>query len=171
MRSSRSANRRNFVSQPADDYVQKFTKEIDRGRVFTAESIMHTGDSVIREDCNWNAAMRAFNGSRNGCLFVLNQIGQPVGYLLENDMGDPAISGDGSILNAMTTEFPRVSPDQRLADIYAQCNSDAPLAVVDEQDRFLGQVSVRDIVGQLAAGGTIPTGSPATTVKADVHDE
>ena len=51
-----------LVSQPADDYVQKFTQEIDRGRVFTAESIMHTGESVIREDGNWDAASRAFNG-------------------------------------------------------------------------------------------------------------
>jgi len=160
-----------LVSQPADDYVQKFTQEIDRGRVFTAESIMHTGESVIREDGNWDAASRAFNGSQNDCLFVLNQTGQPVGYLLENDVGDPSMAGDKPIQNAMATVFPRVSPHQRLADIYAQCSSEAPMAVVDEQGLFLGRVSIRDIVGQLAASGSTPASSAAATVKLDSHDE
>ena len=107
-----------LVSQPADDYVHKFTKEIDRGRVFTAESIMRGGDAVIPEDGTWDAAMRAFNKSKNGCLFVLDDGGQPVGFLLENDMRGPGTTNDSPIGQAMATEFPRVTPDQRLADMY-----------------------------------------------------
>ena len=159
-----------LVSRPADDYVQKFTKEIDRGRVFTAASIMHTGEPVIRDDGNLDAAVHAFNGSQNGCLFVLNQTGEPVGYLVENDIGDPAMAGDRSTRQVMATEFPRVAPDQHLADIYAQCGSDAPLAVVDEQGLFLGRVSVRDIVGQLASEGGTPAGSVATPAAPESHN-
>ena len=154
-----------LVSRPADEYVRKFTKEIDRGRVFTAESIMRTGEPAVRENGGWDAAARAFNGSPDGCLFVLNQAGEPVGYLLESDIGGSATADGRPIRQAMATEFPRVAPDQRLADIYAQCSSDAPLAVVDEQGRFLGQVSVRDIVARLAAEPGAPAGSEAATAE------
>ena len=39
------------------------------------------------------------------------------------------------------------------------------MAVVDEQGRFLGQVSVRDIVGRLAAEPGAPAGAAAATVE------
>ena len=139
-----------LVARPADDYVANFTSEIDRGRVFTAQSIMKAGDHSLREDSTCDAASRALNGSGQSYVFVLNGVGQPVGYVDERHIrGEDA--GARPISTAMATDFPRVSPDRHLADIYSYCDTDAPLAVVDVDDgRFLGYVSSRDILVNLA---------------------
>ena len=160
-----------LVSRPANDYVQKFTNEIDLGRVFTVESIMRPDEAVIRDDCNWAAALRAFDGSQNRCLFVVDQTDQPVGYLREDDIVEPGTSGERPVREAMTTAFPRVSPGQRLADIYEECDSDAPMAVVDEQGRFLGQVSARHVLSQLATGRSAPDSSASAAAESDFHNE
>jgi glycine betaine/proline transport system ATP-binding protein len=139
-----------LVARPADEYVVNFTSEIDRGRVFTAGSVMNSSGQAVGEDSDCAAAARAFNGPGRGCVFVINRAGQPIGYLHERDVG--GTKGDSrSVVTAMATDFPRVSPDRRLADIYSYCDTDAPLAVVDDGDgRYLGHVSARDILVTLA---------------------
>lgn len=139
-----------LVARPADDYVVNFTKEIDRGRVFTAESVMKAGDDAVREDCTCDIASRAFNGSGRGCVFVLNGDGQPVGYVQKGDVGGPG-AGGRPVSESMATEFQRVAPDRHLADIYSHFDTDAPLAVVNDEGRFLGFVTPRDILVKLAS--------------------
>jgi len=139
-----------LVARPANDYVVSFTSEIDRGRVFTAGEVMRAEGQAVGEDSDCAAASSVFNGSGRGCVFVLNGAGQPIGYLREGDVAS-ADGGGRPVSTAMTTEFPRVSPHRHLADIYSYCDTDAPLAVVDENDgRFLGYVSPRDILATLA---------------------
>ena len=162
-----------LVARPADDYVANFTSEIDRGRVFTAQSIMKAGDHSLREDSTCDAASRALNGSGQSYVFVLNGVGQPVGYVDERHIrGEDA--GDRPISTAMATDFPRVSPDRHLADIYSYCDTDAPLAVVDVDDgRFLGYVSSRDILVNLACSRSEGDDSrkDATSLATSVQEE
>jgi glycine betaine/proline transport system ATP-binding protein len=161
-----------LVSRPADDYVVNFTSEIDRGRVFTAQSVMRTAENAVGEECTCSVASRAFNGSGRDCVFVLNGVGQPVGYVREGDMGNRDGGSDRPVSKAMATEFPRISPDHRLAEIYTYCDTDAPLAVVDDDDgRFLGYVSARDILVQLAATRTTAPEPETATMAAEPDHE
>jgi len=150
-----------LVARPADDYVVNFTNDIDRGRVFTAGTVMRSEGQSISEDSDCATASRAFNGLGLNCVFVLNGDGQPVGYLRERDVGGTEDLGR-PVATAMATEFPCVSPDHHLADIYAYCDTDAPLAVVDDGNgRFLGYVSAQDILLTLAATGREEGEEPA----------
>lgn len=154
-----------LVANPIDDYVVSFTSEIDRGRVFAAKAIMRADTHTVRDDAIHDSLSRAFNGTDRGCLFVLNGAGQPVGYLRKDDPTIRSADGGRPVSASMATEFPRISPEQRLADIYSFCDTDAPLAVVDDDSgRFLGYVSARDILVKLAASRTRPPDPTAATM-------
>ncbi len=155
-----------IVASPIDDYVVSFTSEIDRGRVFAAKAVMRAETPTVRDDALHDSLSRTLNGTDRGCLFVLNGAGQPVGYLREDDPAIRDADGDRPVSASMATEFPRISPEQRLAEIYSFCDTDAPLAVVDDDSgRFLGYVSARDILVKLAASRTKPR-EPATATMA-----
>ena len=140
------------VAHPADHYVANFTGEIDRGRVFTAGSIMRAARETIPEDSTIGAAARRLNGASLDCAFVLNADGKPVGYLRAGDLDGAGESGGQSAGGRAGTDFHRVAPGRRLVDLYGLCRNGAPLAVVDGSGRFLGQIEMRDILERLAAG-------------------
>ena len=140
------------VAHPADHYVASFTGEIDRGRVFTAGSIMRAARETIPDDSTIGAASRRLNGTNLDCAFVLNADGKPVGYLRAGDLNNAGESGNQSAGSRAGTDFRRVAPDRRLVDLYGLCRDGTPLAVVDGSGCFLGQIEMRDILERLAAG-------------------
>ena len=141
-----------LVAHPADDYVANFTREIDRGRVFTAGSVMHAAEATIAQGSTVGAASRRLNGSHLDCAFVLNEDGTPVGYVRAGDLrAASAATDDQPVRHHVNTDFRCVAPERRLVDLYGLCRRGAPLAVVDANGRFLGQVDTLDILGRLAA--------------------
>jgi glycine betaine/proline transport system ATP-binding protein len=140
-----------LIARPVNDYVANFTSEIDRGRVFTAQSVMATADTAAREDWTLDDVSRGLRKSGRDHLFVLNGADQPVGYI--RDKAKSASGKNQLAGQAMAGEFPRVSPTASLADIYKYCDTEAPLAVVGDDGRFLGSITARDILVQLAPPG------------------
>ena len=139
-----------LVAHPADEYVANFTSEIDRGRVFTAESIMHEGARTLPADSTVGAASRRLNGTGLDCAFVVNADGKPVGYVPVSSLKAAAVRvGDQPIGRHVSTDFECVAPDRRLVDLYALCRGGAPLAVVDADGRFLGHIDTLDILARL----------------------
>ena len=141
-----------LVAHPADDYVANFTSEIDRGRVFTAESIMHAARATVSEDSSVGTASRRLNGTELDCAFVVDPDGKPVGYIQVDDLQAAAAEDrDQPVRRHASTDFNRVAPGRRLVELYGLCRGGAPLAVVDEAGRFLGQIDTLDILSRLAA--------------------
>jgi len=142
-----------LVAHPADEYVANFTSEIDRGRVFTAESIMHAGGETVPADSTVGAASRRLNGIGPACAFVLGADGKPVGYVPVGRLkAAAATAADQPVSRHLSTDFACVAPARRLVDLYGLCRGGAPLAVVDADGRFLGQVDTLDILSRLAPG-------------------
>ena len=142
-----------LVAHPADGYVAKFTREIDRGRVFTAESIMHAAEATIPEGSTVGAASRRLNGADLECAFVVNEDGKPVGYVRVGDLSAAeAQTGGQPVRQHVCTDFRCIAPGRRLVELYGLCRRGVPLAVVDVDGRFLGQVDTLDILDRLTAG-------------------
>lgn len=141
-----------IVSEPADDYVAAFTQDIDRGRVFTAEYVMEEpGALSIEDDTPQTALSRMKQLHRNG-LYVMrgNDI---AGVITYGDAAEHA-GGNGSGLSAIVRDtYPSVGPEKFLYEVYEECTSGLPIAVIDDSERLAGVVDPLRVFAKLTADG------------------
>jgi glycine betaine/proline transport system ATP-binding protein len=113
-----------IIEAPTDEYVAAFTRDIDRARVLTARDIMRQPHvSSITNMGVEQPGIRAFAANNDGRI------------------AGPAMRSPSPVPG----EFPRVSPETRLCDLYEMCGSGTPIAVVDTAGHILGMVHPLDL--------------------------
>jgi glycine betaine/proline transport system ATP-binding protein len=75
-----------IVLNPADEYIQNFVKDVNRGRVILVESVMQAGiDSTtsieVNPDDQLEAATRAMSDAKTHAANVVSTSGEVVGHL------------------------------------------------------------------------------------------
>ena len=96
-----------------------FTRDIDRARVLTARDIMRQPHvSSITNMGVEQPGIRAFAANNDGRI------------------AGPAMRSPSPVPG----EFPRVSPETTVRDLYEMCGSGTPIAVVDTAGHILGMV-------------------------------
>jgi len=75
-----------IVMEPADEYIQNFVKDVNRGRVIRAESVMRAGASsaasvVVRRDDNLQDAARVMSNAKVQVINVADDNDVVVGHL------------------------------------------------------------------------------------------
>ena len=73
-----------IVANPADDYVREFVQDVDRGRVFTFGSIMHTGGAVSPGDRIARNIPRVHEDDRLADGYALCSAGLPIAVVDDN---------------------------------------------------------------------------------------
>ncbi len=144
-----------ILLHPADEYVARFVRDVNRARVVTAGSIAEEQPAVGLDDCN-----RAAIGD------ALDRTGRPVVYVV--DAGNrPVGAADRNLLNGRSTAG-ALAPDELMEAVCVDrdtviedmlpmvVDSEIPVAVVDGEGRFLGTVSRRDAMGALVRRGKPP---------------
>ncbi len=140
-----------IVGDPADDYVSAFTKEVDRGRVFTVKTIMHAAEPLLLgRDTVATALGRMTDQARNS-IYVTDDTKKPLGLVRLTDVAR-ADADDANGLEALVNDdFPTATEGEHLIDIYDRCATGAPIAVVCSQGQLRGVVRPRDVLAELAA--------------------
>ncbi|MEX2599919.1 MAG: glycine betaine/L-proline ABC transporter ATP-binding protein [Dehalococcoidia bacterium] len=139
-----------IVGSPADPYVQAFTHDVDRGRVFTVASIMQPPEALRAGADSVRTAMLRMRETGRDTLFVVDRAGQPVGMVVDADVASAVRQGATDLKGIMRTEFPKVSESTPLADVYALCATEPVIAVVDEKEQISGMLSQLDVLASLA---------------------
>ncbi|MBJ6988979.1 glycine betaine/L-proline ABC transporter ATP-binding protein [Devosia sp. MC521] len=142
-----------IVSNPADDYVAAFVADIDRGRVFTAETVASVpsvmqldtdtaGDAVRRmEDENLNAVY-VMDGEDLAGLVTYQQAA-----VADRDSGDD----DVKLADVMVTDYPTTDRDTQLSALYGAASAGLPIAITDDDNRLLGVVEPEAVFAQISA--------------------
>jgi glycine betaine/proline transport system ATP-binding protein len=144
-----------IVASPADDYVQAFTKDVDRGRVFTAASVMEDAAALdIATDTPETALTKMETLGRDGLLVTEGD--QVVGAVTYQDVARAARHNGGDLAHAVRRDWATVQPDDFLADIYQQCHAGLPIAVVGRNGALHGALDPLRLFDQLAAETTKP---------------
>ncbi|MCK4369044.1 MAG: glycine betaine/L-proline ABC transporter ATP-binding protein [Dehalococcoidales bacterium] len=142
-----------IVSQPADDYVSEFVRDVPRGKVVLAESIMEKPAVLISSDQNPEVVIEELKAKRAAVAFVIDADGKLEGIVTKEQAMAAAQKRLTSIEGVAQREFPSTSPDttvEQVLPLVAEGN--VPVAVLDEEKRLLGVVTRLALIHAMYAG-------------------
>ncbi|MDZ7841825.1 MAG: glycine betaine/L-proline ABC transporter ATP-binding protein [Gammaproteobacteria bacterium] len=139
-----------IVSNPADDYVAAFTQDIDRGRVFTAEYVLEEPCALSLDGDSPRTALEKMKKLNRHGLYVLDD-GRIAGVVTYGDAAESAAGNGGDLKSMLRGGYPTVSPDKLLYEVYEECSSGLPIAVLDDDGTFRGVVDPLHVFAKLTA--------------------
>ena len=137
-----------ILTDPADDYVTRFTESVDRGRVVTASSIMLTQPIVVRiRKDGPEAIIRKMREKRLYALPVIGTDEQFLGEIRLKDVLRLRKEGTRDISSIVMKEVPSVLESMTVEDMLPLLPKvQQALPVVDENNRLKGVVSTSAII-------------------------
>ncbi len=144
-----------ILTEPANDYVRDFVENVDRSKVIKAESIMRKADAVVDTKDGPKSAVRKMKNENISSIFVVDKSRKLKGIVDIEDAMKLADKGEKSIESAVHQGYPTAGPDELIIDLLPKAtDSKYPIAVVDDENRFLGIiVRVAVISGIMGEGG------------------
>ncbi len=131
-----------IVSQPADDYVSEFVRDVPRGKVILTESIMEKPAVLASSDQNPETVIEELKAKRVAVAFVTDADGRLKGTVLMEQAKAAVQEGLTKIEKVTQKEFPSTSPDtpvEQILPLVAEGN--VPVAVLDEEKHLLGIIT------------------------------
>jgi len=143
-----------IVNEPADDYVAEFVKDVPRGQVFAADTVMEQPECVAVSEDSLADIIKAMKKAKASFAFVNDSRGIGRGVLMLDQAEQMLKDGARSADEAADKDYPSTAPGTMLD----QClplvtEGDVPLAIVDGEGRFLGAVTRQALVQALQSGG------------------
>jgi glycine betaine/proline transport system ATP-binding protein len=134
---------------PADDYVSRFVKDVNRGRVVTVGSIASEYPTVELPSATYGDALAKLEASERNTVYVLDK-GKPVGAvttrMAENGSGlSGAITDCEKLDRVFTVDSETVIEDMLTLAV----NSEVPVAVLDGSGALVGGVPRRTVMSAL----------------------
>ena len=137
-----------ILTDPANDYVTRFTESVDRGRVVTASSIMLTQPIVVRiRKDGPEAIIRKMREKRLYALPVIGADEQFLGEIRLKDVLRLRKEGVRDISSIVMKEVPSVLESMTVEDMLPLLPKvQQAVPVVDENNRLKGVVSTSAII-------------------------
>lgn len=138
-----------IVDTPADEYVRAFVADIDRGRVFTAQSVsadplvLHLGTDTSE------SAMQSMEDSNRNALYVMD--GEEIaGVVTYQDAMAASRDDDATLADVIQSDYPTADQGSMLNDLYGAASTGLPIAVTDDNNRLVGVVEPEAVFAQLS---------------------
>lgn len=138
----REGTPQSIVLEPGSDYVAAFTREIDRARLFDARSVMRPAAPILQSERG------TLVGEAGGVGFVLDSDGKVLGALDAEACGRARMSGE---IAAPSSDYISVTPGAKLLEVARSYREGCPMAVVDEQGKFMGSLAANDILARISS--------------------
>jgi glycine betaine/proline transport system ATP-binding protein len=142
-----------IVSQPADDYVSEFVKDVPRGQVIPVESIMEQPPVLVGSEENLEAAIKQMRKKGVAAAFVIDGNGRLKGITTIEQAEESAKEGVTQIGEILQTDMASVPANTRLDDCLSLvAEDDVPLAVLGEGKHLLGVVTRLALIEAMQLG-------------------
>ena len=140
-----------ILSQPADDYVEKFIEGVDRSQVYTAANVMNRANTVNIDRDGPRLAARRMRDNEISSLYVVDTKRKLVGILDADDVRSAIDAGQKDLRSIVKSDVPTTKMDTPLADLLdAVSTTPVPFAVVDDHDRLRGIIIRGAVLGALS---------------------
>jgi len=146
-----------ILMNPATDYVEKFVENVDMTRVLTASDVMVKASSITYEKDGPRVALRVMKEKAISSIFVLSKSREFKGIIMAEKAKTACEEGQTN-LDSILDEYRdyRVLPDTSVQDILPIiADTNHPVAVVDENDKYLGIIVKGSIIAGLADRGGV----------------
>jgi len=138
-----------ILTNPANDYVEKFVADVDRSKVLTAEGVMKAPDPVVSLKDGPHVALRLMKEYGISSIFVVTRERRLAGLVLAEDAVRAVEENKNDFNDIMIKETPEVNIDTPVIDIIPViAESRFPVAVTRADGKLAG-VLVR---GSVLAG-------------------
>jgi len=134
-----------ILTAPATGYVAEFVQDVDQGRVIQVDEIMVEPRPPSASTSLASALTEL--GDRAGS-FVVDDDGKPSFVLTAGD-GIRVSGVNGTLQDALRTDFHTARPTQTLNEVYAAAGKGLPIAVVDDNGRLIGNLDPRHIMQEM----------------------
>ena len=143
-----------ILTQPANDYVEKFVEDVDRSKVFTAAHVMKRPESVNIEKDGPRVALKRMKEAGISSLYVTKRNKELLGIVHADKVSELVKNNVNTLENIIETNVPQVAPDTALNELMNVISvSPVPLAVVSENK--LKGIIVRGAVLSALSGSEV----------------
>jgi len=131
-----------IVAQPADEYVSEFVRDVPRGKVVTAESIMEPPPVLVGSDDSSEVAIEGMKANRVTVAFVVEADGRLKGIVTMEQAITGARNGLTKAGEVAEQAFIFTSPDTPVEEcLPLVAEGNVPVAVLDKEQRLLGVIT------------------------------
>lgn len=143
-----------IMTNPANEYVEKFVEDVDKSKVFSAEHVMKRAESIEIEKHGPRVAIQQMNKLGISSIHVVNNQKEFLG-ILTAEAASKAIKEDiDNITELMEINVPKVFPDAPLSDLFEIIhNSPVPVTVVDNKNILKGVIVRGAVIAALSRNG------------------
>ncbi len=142
------------ITAPADDYVREFVQDASPAKVLTAGGIMDQPEALLYEWQGPKAALHTLNDIKEDYAFMVSRNRRQLLGLVTLKRLKAVIQNNGSFPEgAFEPDPPTTSPDSILEDLFPiAAEADHPIAVVNGDGKFMGQVQISSIFENMIQG-------------------
>ncbi|QOY37755.1 glycine betaine/L-proline ABC transporter ATP-binding protein ProV [Anaerobacillus isosaccharinicus] len=120
-----------ILTNPENEYVERFVEDVDRSKVFTAAHVMKRPETVNAEKDGPRVAMQRMKDTGISSIYVTNRKKELLGIVSAEQVSKA--NKDANLLEIMEKNVPTVAPQTPLHDLFdIVSTSPIPVAVVDE---------------------------------------
>ncbi|MFC2038683.1 glycine betaine/L-proline ABC transporter ATP-binding protein [Chloroflexota bacterium] len=136
-----------IVTQPADDYVREFVRDVTRGDVLPASSVMKRPAVRARVGSDLESVLNEMKDMGADLAFVTDSLGRMKGVVSAPQAEASLEEGVKKVDEVMETEFPRAISDNSLNECLPLiAEGDIPLVILDDREHLLGVITRKDLI-------------------------
>ena len=139
-----------ILTNPANDYVKRFVKDVDRSKIITAENIMQRSANLNIAHDGPRVAKQRMEDENLSNMLVIDKERKLQGYVTDDDVVK-AIRDGLKLEDILRKDIPTVSKDKLMNELYDIISDiQTPIAVTDDNNKLLGIIIRKYILDALA---------------------
>lgn len=145
-----------ILKSPENDYVVKFTEDVDRSKIFTADTIMEKPKDVfVAERDGVNRGLHKIKRHALSNILAVDRKGRLLGVLLPEDLAR-AKKDNLNPSDLIRPDISTVKQDTPMRDLLNDLgDTESPLAVIDKDEVLQGIIVRGTVVAALAQRGFV----------------
>jgi len=143
-----------ILTNPANDYVERFVEDVDLSKVLTAAHVMRRPET-IKLDRGPRVALQLMKDQGVSNLYVVDRDRQLLGAITAED-ASAAVKEGKSLEDITIRDVPRVSPDTLLHDLFQTVSETrVPVAVIGDNGKLQGIIIRGAVLAALAGNHNV----------------
>lgn len=144
-----------ILTNPANEYVERFVEDVDRSKVLTAANIMHRPETVNIEKHGPRVALERMREEGLSSIYVVDGHRNLKGYVTADDASDARKKEIKDLNEILRTDVPKVPLDKPMQEIIEIIyDTPVPIAVVDGE-KLKGIIIRGSFLAALAGEGEV----------------
>ena len=143
-----------IMTNPANEYVEKFIEDVDKSKVFSAEHVMKRAESIEIGRHGPRVALQQMKKLGISSIHVVNSQNEFLGVLTAEAASTAIKEDNKDIKGIMETEVPKVFPSTPLNELFEIIHdTPVPVTVVDNKNILRGVIVRGAVLAALSGNG------------------